>query len=322
MLEQPALAAEVILAAIRQHYGIPVVKLAFLPLGNSSNTWVYQVSTVDERSYFVKLKRGAVDEPSLLIPDYLRCSGIEAVLAPLPNQAQQLWQALDGYVLMVYPFIDGRTGMEQGLSGSQWQALGVMLKQIHDTHLPSHIEAKTPTESFSPGWCAIIHEITTRIAEHAFDDPVQRAGAAFWKDKLGEIQAHLERIDHLGRQMQQRSRPFVLCHADIHTANVLVDRDGDLHIVDWDEVLLAPKERDLIFILDSSTTEAERPAHESAFLSGYGPVEVDEVAMAYYRCEWMVQEIGDYGQRLFLMPDVGEVIRQDALIGLREQFPG
>jgi Ser/Thr protein kinase RdoA (MazF antagonist) len=41
----------------------------------------------------------------------------------------------------------------------------------------------------------------------------------------------------------------VLCHADLHTWNVLVDSVGDLWIADWDEAVLAPRERDLMFVV-------------------------------------------------------------------------
>lgn len=44
---------------------------------------------------------------------------------------------------------------------------------------------------------------------------------------------------------------FVLCHADFHDANLLIDPTGRLFIVDWDEIILAPKERDLVFVTDT-----------------------------------------------------------------------
>jgi spectinomycin phosphotransferase len=36
---------------------------------------------------------------------------------------------------------------------------------------------------------------------------------------------------------------------------------GQVFVVDWDEVMLAPKERDFIFV---------RPPHADAFFQGYG----------------------------------------------------
>ena len=42
----------------------------------------------------------------------------------------------------------------------------------------------------------------------------------------------------LGRPLAQRAPALVLCHADVHTGNVLLDAGGQLWIVDWDETLL------------------------------------------------------------------------------------
>ena len=59
------------------------------------------------------------------------------------------------------------------------------------------------------------------------------------------------------------------------------------------------------------------------FLDGYGPVTLDPLALAYYRYEWVVQEVGDYGARLLLTPDLGQAGRAQALAEFEQLFaPG
>ncbi|MEZ4836015.1 MAG: phosphotransferase [Caldilineaceae bacterium] len=82
----------------------------------------------------------------------------------------------------------------------------------------------------------------------------------------------------------QRNLPHVLCHTDIHTANVLVDPGGDLHIVDWDQPLFAPKERDLMFFVQNGPGEPVEPSVRH-FFHGYGDTVIDWTALAYYRYE-------------------------------------
>ena len=62
---------------------------------------------------------------------------------------------------------------------------------------------------------------------------------------------------------------------------------------------------------------------ETAFFEGYGEVEIDRVALAYYRYEWVVQELGDYAARVFLADDTGADTKADAVRGLMALFdPG
>ena len=65
--------------------------------------------------------------------------------------------------------------------------------------------------------------------------------AGFWGDRRDLIAALVERADRLGRELAAEPFPRVLCHADLHTWNVLVDAGRRLWIVDWDEAVLAPR---------------------------------------------------------------------------------
>ncbi len=53
-------------------------------------------------------------------------------------------------------------------------------------------------------------------------------------------------------------------------------------VIDWDEVMLAPKERDFIFI---------RKPHAEAFFHGYANAEIDWSILTYYLWERVVQDL-------------------------------
>ena len=102
----------------------------------------------------------------------------------------------------------------------------------------------------------------------------------------------MEQTTSLGRALCDRSLPLVPCHADIHAGNVLVDARGRLHLLDLDTLLLAPRERDLMFI-GAGVAGHWRDAQETIwFYEGYGPQQPDAQAMAYYRCERIVADCG------------------------------
>jgi len=120
----------------------------------------------------------------------------------------------------------------------------------------------------------------------------------------------------LSTQFQQQSHEFVICHADIHKANIMIDKQHQIRIVDWDEVIIAPKERDLMFFVEDG-----HEAHKvMAFMQGYGETEINQTMIAYYRYEWVVQEFGDFGERVFLSEELGDIQKQDSLDGFKQLF--
>jgi spectinomycin phosphotransferase len=137
------------------------------------------------------------------------------------------------------------------------------------------------------------------------------------------IGALVGRADRLGRRLAGEPSRQVLCHGDLHTWNVLVDADRRLWIVDWDEAVLAPRERDLMFVVGGIGLGLVQPDDTDSFLQGYGQTSIDPRRLAYYRAAWAVQDIAEYGEEVLLAPALGEATRRAALEGFIDLFaPG
>ncbi|MFW6098211.1 MAG: phosphotransferase enzyme family protein [Chloroflexota bacterium] len=323
MLEPPRLTDEAIIMALRAHYGIYGAALTFLPIGNDSDTWVYRLRSDDGEAYFVKLRSGdGFRVASLSAPFALREQGVPHVLAPVATREGQLWVALDGFMLTVYPFIEGRMGADVGLSRDQWRAFGSLARRIHDSRLGPEVMQAIPWERFVPSRRHLVEELQSAAGGQDFANDEQRAFAAFWQKKRDVIANLVERADELGGKLREATVPLVLCHADMHTWNVLLDGDGDWWLVDWDEVILARKERDLMFVIGGIGGDGVGSEQTDWFLQGYGDVEIDRRALAYYRYAWAVQDIAAFGEELFFMPQLGQESRRAALryfMGLFEE---
>lgn len=317
MLEKPKLEEGEIIACLRDSYGIPMAGIDFLPIGNDSTAWAYKANTEDGKAYFLKIRKGTVYKPSVVVPQYLKDNGIEQVVAPLLTQAQELWKSIDDFVLILYPFIEGSTGMQIGMSENQWMELGTVLRKIHSIRLSPELSEQVHLETFIPRWSGVVKQIQARINVSEYTKPFETELASFWKKKSEEIGKIVDRAEALGRRLQKQASEFVLCHTDIHTANILLDKGTRMFIVDWDNPLLAPKERDLMFVVGGAVAETKA---EELFFRGYGKTDIDSVALAYYRYEWVVQEIGDYGKRVFLMQDIGQETKKDAVQGFLQLF--
>ncbi|HEX9017674.1 MAG TPA: aminoglycoside phosphotransferase family protein, partial [Anaerolineaceae bacterium] len=320
MLEKPDLADEQILACLRDCFGIRAKSVAFLPIGNDATAWAYRVDAAKNEHYFLKIKKGTFYPASLTVPRYLHDHGLSQVVAPLPGQDKQLWQPLREFRLILYPFIEGRDGMSAGLTSAQWRDFGRALERIHATRLPAALAGQMRREDFRPPWEATVRELAKRIAHEQFRDPCKEALADFWQSRAAEIERITARTEALGAALRSAPPEFVLCHSDIHTANILVEPGSDLAIIDWDYPQFAPAERDLMFVVGAGEPGQPASQDEQCFFEGYGPAQVNQTALAYYRYEWVVQEIGDYGARVFLSSDGGEVTRQASVQGFRALF--
>lgn len=323
MIDQPNLQEEQIKSALKASYQLSLSKLEFLPLGADGQAGVYRAIAKDGTRTFLKLRTGKINEAGLLIPHYLQQQGIAHIVAPIPTVDQVLWQQVDEFALVLYPYVEGQNGLVRGLSRAQWRELGASLRQIHATQVPSSLAEKLLCETFIPDWMDSVQRRIATIHEQGEWDPVAAEMASFWQEKAALIELLVAQAEALGQQGRKHSLPQVLCHADIHTANLLIDPTDRLWIVDWDQTMLAPKERDLMFVIGGGVLGPIQTEEEVAFLLGYGECEINREVLAYYRYTWAVQDIGAFAEDVFARPQLSGAAKAQALRYFKSLFdPG
>ena len=324
MREPPDLAEDAIVGALQAGFGIRVAGLWFLPVGNDADSWAYRVEAGDGPAWFLKVRSGTAAMPGAAVPAYLHRRGIPGVLAPLPTRAGEPYLVAGRFALALYPMLDARHGAEAGLSSAQWRELGATLARVHATPPTPELTRLVGRERYRPSRRELLPKLEAALAGADPGDPVAGALAASWQARRAVIGALADRADRLGGELAADPAPQVLCHADLHTWNVLVEDTGRLWIADWDEAVLAPRERDLMFVVgDGIGHGLVGPSREASFLEGYGQVTADPALLAYYRCAWAVQDIAAYGEQALLSPTAGEATRRAAVEGFEDLFaPG
>ena len=308
MLEPPDIALDDLIERARTRFAIPVNAVTFLPIGNDDAAWAFRLSG-GEGTWFLKVLARSVDAASLEVPRHLAEHGIGHLLAPIPTATGDSFDEGEPHNLILYPFIDGESGGDIGLTTAQQTELGRVVRRIHEFPAPADLARSMRRERFVPPGVEASRRVGSAVRSGSFDDRFPRSMAAFWLGHRREIDHIVERAEALGVEARTRAWDPVICHADIHAWNVLVERSGEFVVVDWDETLLAPRERDLMFV-DGGVGGLQNDGR--AFFAGYGPVEVDPVVMAYYRFDWVVQELASYGDRV-LTSGVGDATKAEAV---------
>jgi len=319
MIEKPDISDEKIISALQANYSLPVIGIEFLPLGLDSSAWAYRVKT-EKDTCFLKLRKEIPNPAGILIPRFLKEQGIEQVMAPLSAKDGEPWASTDDFFLILYPFITGERVMDVGMPDTHWIEFGSVLKRLHTMEPTPELLSQIKRETFIPKQLEFCKELHMQVRTCEYDDPFQKELAEFWLENYETIATILQRTEALATRMQATDLKFVLCHADIHTGNVLLTEDYKIFIVDWDESLLAPKERDLLFVIGKYFGDTSEGRAERSFFEGYGETEVDLLALAYYRYDWCVEDIGSFAERIFTSEIVGEETKTNSIWWFKNLF--
>ncbi|TCC58875.1 hypothetical protein E0H73_26600 [Kribbella pittospori] len=280
---------------LAEDFGLDVVELSPVAHGADIAAQVWKASTATN-TYAVKWS-GAGTNTGHQVAAFLADSGLPGVPEMIRTTDSGLWSVHAKKRLTITPWINGVRAAETGLTKEQWTAYGVLLRRVHDSEPPprlrdalpkhSHIDARIP---------AIAEKLQTRLATQAPEDEVEEELGAVWKE-------HEDTITHLlTARPPEPAGPRVICHGDPHLGNVLVD--DDLHLIDWDDVILAPREQDLMFMLGGmGDVGPTRPEHLEAFLTGYGPHTIDDDAVRYYRHVRAFEDVFGWADQAITGPD-------------------
>ena len=287
-----------IIDCLNTAYGIEVTTLTSLITGADRQASLYKAQAPDQLSYFVKLKQGHNHDRGAIIMELLRDAGIQQILPLIQTIQAHQTQRIDDFTLTVYPFIDGQDAFSRDLTDEQWINLGKVMKQIHTLEMPTSVQMRIRLESYSPKWRDAVRALITYIDSEPSADEIGLQFIRFMKTHKTAIHRLVNRAEQLALQVQGYSPEFVLCHSDVHGGNVLMDAMETFYIVDWDDPIMAPKERDLMFIGGGVANVWNKPHQTTLFYKGYGKTEVNRGILTYYRHERIVEDLALYGQEL------------------------
>jgi len=242
-----------LIQAIQQHYGIEIESLRFLQRGWGGDC--FAIDTPAAERFFLKVHDGdehdvAASSKAFYLPlmHQLHSKGILSHIPhPVPTLGGEFSTPLGSFELVITHFIDGRLIGFGTLPEPVLRELSKMVGILHNSR--SQLDFDQPfIERFEMIPERDFWEVFNALeAVNAAD----RVGRHALRDALlphqGKILAALGYQKTLQTTARGSNKPMVVCHTDLHGANLMGDDRGNLYILDWENALIAPPEHDMIF---------------------------------------------------------------------------
>ncbi|MCO7457289.1 aminoglycoside phosphotransferase family protein [Stenotrophomonas maltophilia] len=309
---------------LQQSYGITPTAVVPRPVGADANASVYRVDA-RHGQWWLKCRTYQVAPAVWDSLHWMRGTlGIDEIVAPWPaltgGASVQRW----GLQFTLFPYVEGQSGFEAALSRTQWKRLGEVLRRLHGAQLPAELQQALPIVRLETAALETVGQWLAGEGLAAAKDGLGRAFVSVWDQQHARIAALHAQARELLAALQDAPVDLHLCHTDLHAGNLLMGNDGGLHLIDWDGLSLAPRERDLMFI---GAAVGGRWGRENplGFEAGYGSDRGDPRWIAWYRHWRILQDLIEFQQVLLGSDgeDRSPQLRRQSLHYLGEQFaPG
>ena len=312
MRYEPAIDRAALINTVRDAYRLPVDDLAFVPVGYASVC--YAVHSAGAARYFLKLwpdtrpGRAVAARRDVVLPliRALYERGLyPRVPYPIATRQGALSATCAGLPLAIFPFLAGQAPPPW----SEWpldlrDEFARTVAAIHRA-TPAVADVLPPRDTFAIPFAADLRRGLAAIEQIG---PGARPGRRALRDlvrpRRDDILAQLARLHGLQEAVRRLSGPVVLCHTDIGGDNLLIDHQGRLSVLDWDDATVAPPEHDLQAALGDGF-ERFLAVYQAA--GGAQPLHLDRFAFSLLR-----RYMEDMTVRLLSILEENTTAEQDA----------
>lgn len=227
--------------------GLKVWELDFIPLGEESYSWKI---SVDDQTLFLKFCSNKDNIKNIHFINNLLISLESDFIVPphLINGKTEL-RFQNGYIY-AYKFIEGSVVMlpNEELDKPLVDKLTNIMSQIH---IANTLNIQIPTESFDYRFMRAYDEILRRIVS-------DQTKPIITTDKMDKLKGLIVEFEEASKKHHEANHEMVITHGDITGRNIMISTDGTIKLLDWDEAMLAPKERDINFLYDNPHFDLEK----------------------------------------------------------------
>ncbi len=302
---EPDFDKSALIAALNRAYNLAVDQLTFIPYGEVAFSYVAsggKVGSAKPARYYLKvlddtrLARLSAARLDFYLPAMVWLydkAGFERLPRPIPTRDGALYATFDRKILVLFEFVGGEIPSEQILhTPTLWTQLAALVAHLHRSPAPT--DGNLPPEIFdAPFESGLRDGLATLPALTPADGPGKCALRDLLLPHTPAILHRLDRLHALADRARTLNPPQVLCHTDIHAMNLLLNPAGELYVLDWEGVRLAPPEHDLfMFTKNADFTDFLREYRDRG---GQTPLHAEVFGFYFYRrnledlADWVIR---------------------------------
>ncbi len=276
---------------IQEKFGISVISMTFIPKWETARACI--VGSSKHTNFFVKIysDNSIPDSAFRFAHDLYAKAGVTNITHPVATSSGQMRIQLGDFHIAIFDLISGTTAEQHKLTKRQLERLGELLARIHQSKavIGEYSVRERFEIPFRDRLVAIFNE-TSKTSGNAANYKAQLK--FFLEPHRKEFMEELETLGELQRKVGRKNLEFVNCHGEPSPGNVMSSNSGGVYLLDWDDPIFAPKEKDLIFFKDNIGPVMKG---YSQFSKDYN---VDQEVMEFYGHLWNLGEIDDYGSKI------------------------
>ncbi|MFZ0545017.1 MAG: phosphotransferase [Candidatus Promineifilaceae bacterium] len=239
--------------------------------------------TADSQKFFCKI----IDKPRFIprviqsLPplDNLHQLGFSKIAYPIPTVSKGLYLKFGDILVVLFNYINAPQNYAYDNV-----VFGQTLAELHN--LTEQLSATIPPETFQFGDESVFRHRLGKIVTSNPDTPASLALKELTVKNHDNLLFFYDTFLSLGEKCRDTKWQMVITHGDA-PGNILVKSPQDIYLVDWDDLLLAPAERDLWFLLG-----------RNELLDGYLSVrpnyEINQDAVNYYLFNRYFNDLVEY----------------------------
>lgn len=280
---------------IQKGYGLNALNFEFVPVGEVAYSYILHCKN---KKYFLKIypknthQTNKNIDKDLKLLELLSEQRIKNISQVVKTKNNELKSRFCGETIAIFDYINGNNLSERKIDIKAITQITQLLAKIHK------VSEKIPTnslyqENFQINFEKDLLKSLEFVQKNELNQNIYKKKLkSYLQENKTNILKTLKRLKEIQQIIQKTKKDFVITHGDPTAHNLILDKNNNLHLVDWELTIFAPAERDIWFYLENYGQE---------FLSVYQKVnklELDSNCIAFYFYKRNLEDLTDWLLRI------------------------